>query len=246
MGELRPGSFLLWLRAWLLGSVALLSGTVAHTSAAGLLPSWPALGGLLLACTVAGATFLRRRASGVRLVALVLAGQTAVHLVLTMLAGHRGDAPVAGPAVPAEVVPPAAAGQPAAGSATDQLMAQLLAEHPAHATGAGGAAPTLGTLPHLVDHVVEQGPLMLLAHTAAAAALGLWLAVGERALWALLTTGSSRLGSWAARVLALGSSPDPALIVAQVRPARGDAPVVRRPQLANHTFSLRGPPVLLG
>lgn len=89
MDVLRPGSVLLWLRAWLLSSAFVLSGTVAHASAEGLLPSWRWLLLLSLGGTTAAAALLRRPASGVRLVALLLAGQTVVHLALTVLAGHR-------------------------------------------------------------------------------------------------------------------------------------------------------------
>ena len=54
------------------------------------------------------------------------------------------------------------------------------------------AGPTNQVLGHLVDHTLAQGPLMLLAHTLGAVALGLWLAAGESALWHLLVLASVR------------------------------------------------------
>lgn len=89
MDAFRPGSVLLWLRAWLLSSAFVLSGTVAHASADGLLPSWRWLLLLSVGGTTAAAALLRGPASGLRLAALMLAGQTGVHLALTVLAGHR-------------------------------------------------------------------------------------------------------------------------------------------------------------
>ncbi len=76
-----------------------------------------------------------------------------------------------------------------------------MADHFETASAAGGRAveagvPTDGlgaAVGHLVEHTVAQGPLMLLAHTLGAVALGLWLAVGESALWHLVVLAGVRV-----------------------------------------------------
>lgn len=82
-----------WLRAGALGSVTLLTGTVAHATAGGLLPT-PTLMAVLLVVSIAvTAVFLGRTASIGLLVGLLAGGQTVIHLVLSVVAGHAGEPP---------------------------------------------------------------------------------------------------------------------------------------------------------
>lgn len=168
----RASLTLRWVRASVLAAVALGTGAVAHVSAEGRLPGPGGLMVLTLACTALAAALLGRQASTLRLVALVVAGQGFVHTGLAAMAGHRGD-PVAHPTHP---LPAPTA--PRTGSYFDQWEAA----HPA----AGSAPAVPAWLVHAVADVVEH-PAMALAHVLAAAAVGLWLAAGERALFALLT-----------------------------------------------------------
>ena len=183
----------MWLRAAVLGPVVLLSGAVSHVAADGLLPSPVVMAVALVACTALSATFLRSRASALRLVALVV-GQAATHLLLSATAGHQDAASAAAP-----TTGPAAG--PALQAVADDAGRRIgsLSDHFDAASAAGGrageavtAGPTNQVLGHLVDHTLAQGPLMLLAHTLGAVALGLWLAAGESALWHLLVLASVR------------------------------------------------------
>ncbi len=178
----------MWLRAAVLGPVVLLSGAVSHVAADGQLPSAVAMGLVLAACTALSACFLRSRATALRLVALVVGGQAATHLLLSVTAGHHGAASAASTA-------PGPRAGPALQAVADDGGRRVgsLADHFDAASAAGGrageaatAGPFAQALGHLVEHTLAQGPLMLLAHTLGAVALGLWLAVGESALWHLL------------------------------------------------------------
>ncbi len=227
----RPGLLLIWLRAFLLGAAALLSGTVAHASADGLLPSVAAMLVLLALSAAVAAWFLRRRVGGLRLVVLVLAGQTLVHLALTLLAGHRGD-PVSAPVALTPVAPPAGHA-----SLHEELMGGL---PPAGST----TTPTFGWVSHLVHHLSEQAPAMVAAHLLAAVALGLWLAVGEALAWSALMVTAAWLVGLLRLVDAAGRSPH-LVVVPAARPAPTDRVVVLLPQLTSHAVSHRGPPLSL-
>lgn len=82
-----------WSRAVLLGFVTLLTGTVAHASAGGFLPSASAMALLFAICVVGSASLLGRTASIPLLIGIVAGGQTAVHLLLSLSGGHAGVAP---------------------------------------------------------------------------------------------------------------------------------------------------------
>lgn len=86
-------------------------------------------------------------------------------------------------------------------------MEQYDAHQPAgHHTQLSVPAP----LQHVVADMTGQHALMALAHLLAAVVVGLWLAVGERALWGVLTTTTELVGRalepartrWAAAVAA--------------------------------------------
>ncbi len=185
----------MWLRAAVLGPVVLLSGAVSHVAADGLLPSPVVMAVVLVACTALSAALLRSRASALRLVALVVGGQAAAtHLLLSATAGHQDAASAAAPATGPAAGPALQAVADDAGRRVGSLSDDFDA-----ASAAGGrageavtAGPTSQVLGHLVDHTLAQGPLMLLAHTLGAVALGLWLAAGESALWHLLVLASVR------------------------------------------------------
>jgi hypothetical protein len=159
-----------WARALLLAVVVLTAGSVAHASAHGLMPGPWAMATLLVLGTTAAAPLLTGPASTMRVVLLVVGGQTVVHAALTALAGHAGDvrSPVASPVLLTHA--------PRSGSLYDQLMPT--------------AAPTRLTTPDWVLHLTNDltGPhaAMAVAHLVAAAMVGLWLASGERALWSLI------------------------------------------------------------
>lgn len=279
-GTTRATPALLWARAALLATVVLTASVVGHVSADGLLPGPLAMAGLLAAATVASAAFLTHQASPLRLVSLLVAGQAALHGVLTLLAGHdatagsgasAGVAAATGPlgtAAPAPAVPATVAER--TGSYFDQVGAMhaatleqltasaasgAAAEHLAgHA--AGHAASQSGTpsaaqagWSHLVDHLAGQSPAMLLAHLVVVAGLGVWLAVGERALWAVLVLSTTRLHDLAEHALLLVLGHWAAVLHERVHgspvvvASRRD--VVPLPHLLHHVVAHRGPPALL-
>jgi len=170
----RTDPAVLWARAVLLASVAVFLGAAGHVTADGLLPGPAALVVLYVVAVVGAAAFLARPASPLRLVALLVGGQTVVHLVLSAAAGHVGDParPVAGPPAPAGTLP-----------TVDGRRVGTLQD--AFDVGSGHASGPALPVGHLVDHLTGQAPMML-AHLLVAVAVGLWLAVGERSLWTLL------------------------------------------------------------
>jgi hypothetical protein len=181
------GQALRWLRALVLAGVALATGVVAHVGAGGFLPGPVGLVTLWLLAAASVAPLLGRQASTTRVVVLVMTGQTIIHLVLTALVGHRGDEhglrPVSSPVSP-PVIPTSA------GRRTGSFL-----DHVAPVPAGGGHAEW--AVPYWVQHLAADmtGPhaLMALAHLAAAAAVGWWLAAGERALWTLMTVTSRPL-----------------------------------------------------
>lgn len=146
------------------------------------MPGPAALVGLLVLCVVSAASLLGRPASTLRVVVLLMVGQTFIHGWLTALNGHRGDPPLTRTRVSTAPVPqfqmPTADGR-----RTGSLYDQMSTAHP-------GVTPTQLTVPAPIQHLLADltGPhaLMALAHLAAAAAIGAWLAMGERALWTVV------------------------------------------------------------
>lgn len=190
----RASGPVLWARAAALSVVALAVGGVAHAEAGGLLPGPLVLGLLVLLGTLAVAPLLRRPASMLRVVLLLVAGQGLVHTVLAVAAGHRGD-PVA---APSPVAPSPAAPVGALGEGSRRGSFHDVAYDAAPA-GAGDPltvpAPLLHAFTDLVDH-----PVMALTHVLAAVACGWWLARGERALWQLFAVTAR---AWARPVVAV-------------------------------------------
>jgi hypothetical protein len=216
---MEPG--VLWARAVLLASVTVFLGAVGHVTADGLLPGPVAMVILYAVAVVAAAALLARPASATRLVLLLVGGQTLVHLVLSAAAGHAGDVPAAETARGALALP----------TVDGRRTGSLLDAYDAGATHATTPSLPVG---HLLDHLSGHAPMMA-AHLLVAVLVGLWLAVGERALFTLLAL--------AVRV-----------VVARLHPL----PVVRRPTVpaalpAVPTLSLvlaravvrRGPPLVV-
>lgn len=237
-----------WPRALVLAATVLGVGTVSHVLADSLVPGPVAMLVLLAVATLALGPFLRSPAGPLRLVVLTVGGQALVHLVLGATAGHGGPqrattAVSTGP-LPASPLQPHVVDGRRVGS----LMDQSLALPPPSGARAGE-----GPLAHVLAHAFAGGPAMLLAHTAAAAAVGLWLALGERALWDLLVLLAVRARRACGAAVpatrlrtayaALASLPDPALL----RPAVVPPPVLRPPGRHHpRAVTRRGPPLLLG
>lgn len=226
-----------WARAAAVGAVALGTGVIAHVAADGLLPGPSGLVVLALASTVAAAAFLGREASALRLVVLVVGGQTLVHTGLAAMAGHRGD-PVSAPAAAVHRVLPSLRPGPRTGSYYDQWTQA----HPS-AAGAGPVVPAW--LVHSFADLAAH-PVMAVAHVFAAIAVGLWLSVGERALWSVLTLTAALALALVRRLHgALAAGPLPVPTPARVRrtpEARARLP--RRPVWSG-PLTRRGPPALL-
>lgn len=218
-------------RASVLGAVVLASGVVSHVAAGGLLPH-PAVLGLLLTGGVAvSAHLVRSPASATRLVTVVVLGQTVLHGLLSLLAGHRAPTP---PPLPAPH-----------GHSHDHGLAHGT---PA-AVSSGSVSPdAFPALDHLLADLAEQGPLMVLTHAAGAAALGWWLAVGESALWHVLLLAAAEVRAtlvaaravMATRACVLGSREASRHLVV---PAPLHLPLSET--LPHRLVSRRGPPVLV-
>lgn len=179
------GFALRWLRALLLTGVAVASGVVGHVSADGLLPGRGALAALFVVVLLAAAALLGRPASTFRVVMLLVAGQALIHVTLTAMSGHRGDPVHRLPAhAPHTELPQPAGTGHLVGSSHDQLRS-----HEPVVT----QMPLPVPVQHLIADLTGPSALMALAHLAAAAAVGLWLASGEKALWAVLALAADRV-----------------------------------------------------
>lgn len=255
-GTTRATPVLLWSRAALLAVVVLAVSVIGHVSADGLLPGPLALLTLAVATTAVSARFLTRQASTPRLVALLVGGQVVIHGVLTLLAGHAsGAVPGAGSASAG------AAASVAGGSGfvfdgrqaerTGSYFDQVAAMQPvAVPTAPSGTAADHGSaLSHLVEHLGTQSLAMMFAHLAVVALLGVWLAVGERALWTVLTLTTTRLLDLVGSLGSLLTGRRAAVLLERVRRAPSLATtgrcVVPLPQLLHHVVAHRGPPALL-
>lgn len=226
-----------WARASLLAVVTVLVGSVAHVGADGRMPGPVGLSAVLVLCALAAAPFLGRCASRLRVVLLLVVGQTLVHGALSLTAGHLGDVTRSVGSTTGAVP---VGGIPRTGSFREQ-MTHLA---PTPTTGAAGADP----FGHLVEHVAEQPPLMVLAHLGAAVAVGMWLAVGESALFAVLTLLAAPVLAAGGRVLALAVAVLAVVLggAASLRLSRrlrgGSRTVVLVQHLTTGVVARRGPP----
>jgi hypothetical protein len=241
----KAGFALRWARALLLACVSVAGGALGHVSADGLLPGVGGLAALFLVATCAAAAMLGRPASTLRVVLLLVVGQTLIHVALAAMAGHHGDS--AGP-------PELSAHRPAmpdladAGARVGFLHDHLHPDPPVHEHLA-----VLGSMQHVFAELTSANALMALAHLAAAAAVGLWLALGERALWTVLALtgqqvqvlvraaiGSHLEGCQTLSELACRQRPDP--VPGNAVLANQEAP---RLLLLSRAVVRRGPPPLL-
>lgn len=195
------------LRGSLVGIVMMFAGLLGHVSAGGLLPGVPWLATLLGLNLLVALLVLGRPISVRFLVLLIVGGQAAGHVVLTLTAGHVGES--AGPII-------------------QVIDGKLLYASDWH---------------HLLAEFSTHAPMMM-AHLMAGATVGMWLGVGERALWALIAGAHARL----IRPLivlrsALAAVRAPAHGVLLARP---EIPVMR-PAVAVLARSVvrRGPPLVL-
>jgi hypothetical protein len=229
--ETRVDAGVLWSRALVVGSLAFLLGVVGHVTADGLLPG-PVLLAVLLAMSVLmSAPMLVRPASSLRLVAMLVGGQTLLHLVLTLSAGHVGD----------RVATTAAAARSSALGDLPVHDGRRLGSLQDAYTGAadqhGALAPAL-PVGHLVDDLSAHAPMMA-AHLAVAALVGLWLGYGERCLWTLLALTGRRILAAAWALSPVVATPRLTAVDAGRAPSGPRSVWLVRPD------SRRGPPALL-
>lgn len=223
----QASALLRWLRAGVLTAVVVSFGTVAHVSADGRLPG--PIGMILLAslCLLVSSVALAAPAGALRIVVLTALGQSGVHVMLTAMSGHHGDGRVPAAQVPATVE--------GSGRRTGSFHDFYLSSQPVPPAESGDP------ISHLVADLGSHGPMML-AHLLAAVLVGLWLAVGERALWALVALTGGALGlavSWLSVVVIWPAVPL-RLVLARVWPV----PPPRTALLARCVVR-RGPPALL-
>ena len=156
-GGANAAGALRWPRALALASVALLTGVTAHVAAGERVPGTGTLAGLLVLVACAVGPLLRHPASTRRVVLLLAGGETFIHFALLSMSARPAHQ-VAGP-----------------------MAGMHHVRTPAH------TVPLVaGWLAQRWWDVAHQHVSMTAAHLAAAIAVGLWLAAGERALWALL------------------------------------------------------------
>lgn len=204
----------LWARAVLLGSLACFLGVAGHVVADGELPG-PVWLLLLLAVSVSlCAPLLARPASMLRVVAMLVCGQALVHLFLIATARHG-----------------------VTGHRTGSLQ-----EHVDAGMAGGPHGPALDAARVAGD--VSGHVSMLGVHMLVAVLVGIWVALGERALWTLVALASAAL----VRPLLLAWALVHARAVAPVRdlvslPAA--PPYPRSSQRIARSVVRRGPPALL-
>lgn len=224
--------WLRWTRAAALATVASLVAVWAHVGADGRLPSAPVLLAIAAALTVAARPLLARPSSSLRVVLMTVGGQAVAHAALSLAAGHHGDPAPAAPA------PPPPTPVPLALDEHGRRVGSLL-DHARPAAGVGdGGLSVPDPVAHLVGDLSAAGAPMLAAHLAAAVVVGVWLAVGERALWTLLSL------VWRALSLPAPVLPVPSLLAGR----RAGAPAALAPvrlRLAVGSVVRRGPPLLL-
>ncbi len=224
--EARVDAALLWGRAAIVGLLAFGLGVLGHVSADGLLPGPMFLVALAIGSVLFTGPMLAQRASTLRLVVLVVGGQTATHLCLSMAAGHAGD--------PRPQVSPYLDGYAASLPVVDgHRVGSLLDAYRVAVEPARSSTPALPG--HLIADLSAHAPMMT-AHLVASALVALWLAHGERALWTVVAlTGRRLVAAWAFAPVSL--TPGRRLVAVADR-----VPEVPRSAWLVRPLSRRGPP----
>jgi hypothetical protein len=159
-----------WVRVLTLPSVLFASGLGGHAAAGGVTPEPPLLVPLFVLTVFAVAPFAGAPMSPAWSMTLLIGGQGVLHAVLQLLSGSAVTTPTTMPG--ADAVP-----------ALSPTSSHLMTHHSEAAASHGSGMSLMGG-----GHLV-----MLLAHLAAAVAVGLWLAAGERALWMVLALTARRV-----------------------------------------------------
>lgn len=229
-----------WSRALVLAGVAFGLGLAAHVSAGGLVPGRFGLTLVFFLALAGCAAFLGRAASTLRITALVVAGQAFIHTALTASSGHAGDPHAASPASTPIDDPVSLAGTGRSGSLHD------IYERGSLARGAGGQLVVPDWAQHLVDDLTGPHAAMAVAHVVAAALVGLWLASGERALWALIRLSRDAVATTVQQLSTALAVLTPVPPVEAARPLLDSGPARRlHSVMLASTHSRRGPPALL-
>lgn len=234
--QVRMDPVVLLARALLLASVAMFLGVAGHVTAEGLLPGPAVLGLLSLVAVLPCLALLRTPAGPVRLVALLVGGQAAIHLVLSVSAGHAGD-----PVSASSSTAGARASLPVSLPHVEGRRVGSLQDSYETVTGTQSLVPSL-PVGHLLSDLSAHAPMMLV-HLLAAVGVGLWLARGERCLWTLLTLLATVVQHLVTPLVVLAG----AVVLRPLRAARTDLALVPRPPhlLLARSVVRRGPPVLL-
>ncbi len=154
------------VRVVTLPSVLFVSGLAGHVASDGATPAVWVLVALFVLTMLAVAPFTGTAMSPARVMALLVGGQGVLHTALQLL-GETAVTATTASRTGSHLMPTGSHVMPA----SSHVMT-----HPDAATS-HGSVMSLMSGGHLV---------MLLAHLAAAVAVGVWLAAGERALWMLL------------------------------------------------------------
>ncbi len=155
-------------RASVLGVVAVSMASAAHLLAGGVVPSAEALALVVGGVAATSAPLLGVRASARRIVALVVAQQIVLHIVFAYAAVVSGRMTM-GPGV----------------ISMSGMHMRHMGGPMSLSTGPAASWQMLGA--HLMgDLATPGGAAMTGAHLAAAAAVGWWLANGERQFWSLV------------------------------------------------------------
>lgn len=227
--ETSSGASVPWVRALFAGSFAFFLGVAGHLTAQGRLPGTSFLVVLYVFTVALSVPVLARPASRLRMLGLMVGGQTFIHLCLTLTAGHVGDPKVAPGPKPHDVglTPLPTVDGHRVGSFQDAF------------SGTDAMPATTPTLPvhHLVADLSAHAPMMVV-HLVAAALVALWLAHGERCLVSVVAVTT--------RFLVVLVGPVPAVArPAVLRATLTDVAVTGfRDVLLGRSVSRRGPPLL--
>jgi hypothetical protein len=203
------------VRVLTLPSVLFASGLAGHVAGDGAVPAVGVLVALFVLTVVGVAPYAGTAMSPARVVALLVGGQGVLHTALQLLGGT---------------------GLPASSPTGSQVMptGSHLMTHTDAATS-HGSVMSLMSRGHLV---------MLLAHLAAAVAVGVWLVAGERALWMLLAlTVRPLVDAWGTvRSVARGRVGAVVVRRPRLQPGWGTRYVVRASVWTTGVVTRRGPP----